>query len=129
MNRSSLDIPWARTDMGLSRCDVKGARLWNNNSQAVNPFFHKKSFHKQLSKVLLPNFHVGIKLTPENNSVGYEVEQDLYGPGENRLISILKDKPLGSNEKMVADGNALIDTPACSCRQTYESPPAPSVLI
>ena len=28
-DRSSLDIPWARTDMGLSRCDIKGARLWN----------------------------------------------------------------------------------------------------
>ena len=45
-DRSSLDIPWARTDMGLSRCDVRGARLWNNNLQAVNPLLHNKSFHK-----------------------------------------------------------------------------------
>ena len=30
-NRSSLDIPWTRTDMGLSRCDIKGARLWNQH--------------------------------------------------------------------------------------------------
>ena len=33
-NRSSLDIPWARTDLGLSRCDTKGARLW---------LFHKRA--------------------------------------------------------------------------------------
>ena len=64
----------------------------------------------------------------ENNSVGCEVEKEQYGPGENRWVSILKDKPLGSNQNMVADENALIDTPACSRRQTYESPPAPSVL-
>ena len=55
-DRSSLDIPWARTDMGLSRCDVKGARLWNNNLQAVNPLLHKKSFHKQLSKFLVSRY-------------------------------------------------------------------------
>ena len=35
-NRSSLDIPWARTDLGLSRCDIKGARLWNNHHQTTN---------------------------------------------------------------------------------------------
>ena len=29
-NRSSLDIPWARTDKGLSPCDIKVARLLNN---------------------------------------------------------------------------------------------------
>ena len=52
-NRSSLDIPWARIDMGRSRCDVKGARLWNNNLQAVNPLLYKKSFHKQFSKFLI----------------------------------------------------------------------------
>ena len=55
-DRSSLDIPWARTDMGLSRCDVKGARLWNNNLQAANPLLHKKSFHKQLSKFLVSRY-------------------------------------------------------------------------
>ena len=35
-NRRSLDIPWARTDMGLSRCDIKGARLWNQYLQTTN---------------------------------------------------------------------------------------------
>ena len=55
-DRSSLDIPWARTDMGLSRCDVKGARLWNNNLQAVNPLLHKKSFHTQVSKFLVSRY-------------------------------------------------------------------------
>ena len=28
-NRSSFDIPWTRTDIGRSRCDVIGTRLWN----------------------------------------------------------------------------------------------------
>ena len=37
-NRSSLDIPWARTDMGLSRCDIKGARLWNQHLQTTNHY-------------------------------------------------------------------------------------------
>ena len=55
-DRSSLDIPWARTDMGLSRCDVKGARLWNNNLQAASPLLHKKSFHIQLSKFLVSRY-------------------------------------------------------------------------
>ena len=43
-NRSSLDIPRARTDMGLSRCDVRGAWLWNNDLQTVTPLLYKKSF-------------------------------------------------------------------------------------
>ena len=42
-NRSSLDIPWARTDMGLSRCDVRGARLWNNHLQTVTPLIYKRA--------------------------------------------------------------------------------------
>ena len=55
-NRSSLDIPWARTDMGLSRCDVRGARLWNNHLQTVTPLLYKKSFHKQISKFFIHNY-------------------------------------------------------------------------
>ena len=55
-NRSSLDIPWARTDMGLSRCDVRGARLWNNHLQTVTPLLYKKSFHKQISKFFIRNY-------------------------------------------------------------------------
>ena len=48
-NRSSLDIPWARTDLGLSRCDIKGARLWNSHLQTTSQLLYKKSFHKQFS--------------------------------------------------------------------------------
>ena len=55
-NWSSLDIPWARTDIGLSRCDVRGARLWNNHLQAVTPMLYKKSFHKQISKFFIRNY-------------------------------------------------------------------------
>ena len=46
-NRSSLDIPWARTDLGLSRCDIKGARLWNNHLQTSSQLLYKNNFHKQ----------------------------------------------------------------------------------
>ena len=34
-NRSSLDIPWATTDLGLIRCDIKGARLWTHYLQTT----------------------------------------------------------------------------------------------
>ena len=56
-NRSSLDIPWARTDMGLSRCDIKGARLWNQHLQITNQLLYKKSFHKQLSNALIRTYN------------------------------------------------------------------------
>ena len=56
-NRSSLDIPWARTDMGLSRCDIKGARLWNQHLQITNQLVYKKSFHKQLSNALIRTYN------------------------------------------------------------------------
>ena len=56
-NRSSLDIPWAKTDMGLSRCDIKGARLWNQHLQTTNQLLYKKSFHKQLSNALIRTYN------------------------------------------------------------------------
>ena len=56
-NRSSLDIPWARTDLGLSRCDIKGARLWNNHLQTTSQLLYKKSFHKQISKFLTRKYN------------------------------------------------------------------------
>ena len=56
-NRSSLDIPWARTDMGLSRCDIKGARLWNQHLQTTNQLLYKKNFHKQLSNALIRTYN------------------------------------------------------------------------
>ena len=56
-NRRSLDIPWARTDMGLSRCDIKGARLWNQHLQTTNQLLYKKCFHKQLSNALIRTYN------------------------------------------------------------------------
>ena len=41
-DRSSLDIRWDRTDMGLSRCDIKGARLWNQYLQTTIQLSYKK---------------------------------------------------------------------------------------
>ena len=56
-NRSSLDIPCGRTDLGLSRCDITGARLWNNYLQTNSQLLHKKSFHKQFSKFLTRKYN------------------------------------------------------------------------
>ena len=56
-NRSSLDIPWAKTDMGLIRCDIKGARLWNQHLHTTNQLLYKKSFHKQLSNALIRTYN------------------------------------------------------------------------
>ena len=56
-NQSSLDIPWARTDMGLSRFDIKGARLLNQHLQTTNQLLYKKSFHKQLSNALIRTYN------------------------------------------------------------------------
>ena len=42
-NRSNLDIPWARTDWGLSRCDIKGARLWNIYPQTTGQLIYKRA--------------------------------------------------------------------------------------
>ena len=41
-DRSSLDIRWDRTDMGLSRCDIKGARSWNQYLQTTIQLSYKK---------------------------------------------------------------------------------------
>ena len=51
-----LDIPHARTDMGFNRCDVIGARLWNKHLELANKYLFKKSFRKQISKVLIENY-------------------------------------------------------------------------
>ena len=56
-NRSSLDIPWARTDLGLSRYDIKGGRLWNNYLHTTSQFLYKNSFHKQFSKFLTRKYN------------------------------------------------------------------------
>ena len=56
-NRSSLDIPWTGTDLGLSRCDIKGARLWNNYLQTTSQLLYKNNFHKQLSKFFIRKYN------------------------------------------------------------------------
>ena len=55
-NTSSLDIPWARADMGLSHCYVNGAQLWNKHLQTRIPLLYKNSFHKQISEFFIPNY-------------------------------------------------------------------------
>ena len=49
-NDRTLDIPWARTNLGQSRCDIKGARLWNMYFDTVKSLLHKKSFRKRITK-------------------------------------------------------------------------------
>ena len=51
-----LDTPMARTDIGQSRCDIKGARLWNSNFNLVNPNLYKKSFRKRITKSYIENY-------------------------------------------------------------------------
>ena len=55
-NKDRLDVPWARTDMGLSSCNIKGARLWNKNFTAVNPYLYKKCFKTRVTKCLIENY-------------------------------------------------------------------------
>ena len=55
-NNRTLDIPWARTDLGQSRCDIKGARLWNMFFDTVNPLLHKKSFRKRITKYFVSKY-------------------------------------------------------------------------
>ena len=40
-NNDHLDVPWARTEMGLSSCYIKGARLLNENFGTVNSYLYK----------------------------------------------------------------------------------------
>ena len=50
------DIPWARTDLGQSRCDIKGARLWNMYFDTVNPLLHRKSCRKRITKYFVSKY-------------------------------------------------------------------------
>ena len=49
-------LPWARTDLGQSRCDIKGARLWNMYFDTVNPLLHRKSFRKRITKYFVSKY-------------------------------------------------------------------------
>ena len=55
-NEGTLDIPWARTDIGLSRCDVKGARLWNMYFDQVNPLLYKKCFRISITNYFVSTY-------------------------------------------------------------------------
>ena len=55
-NKDHLDVPWARTDMGLSSCNIKGARLWNENFPAVNPYLYKKCFKTRVTKYFIGKY-------------------------------------------------------------------------
>ena len=55
-NKDHLDVPWARTDMGLSSCNIKGARLWNVNFLAVNPYIYKKCFKTRVTKYFIEKY-------------------------------------------------------------------------
>ena len=55
-NKDHLDVPWARTDMGLSSCNIKGARLWNENFPAVNPHLFKKNFKTRVTKYFIEKY-------------------------------------------------------------------------
>ena len=51
-----LDISWEWANMGLNRCDARGARLWINHLQTVKLLLYKKSFHKGQSIFLICNY-------------------------------------------------------------------------
>ena len=56
-NTDYLHVPWAITDMGLSSCNIKGARLWNENFLAVNPYLYKKNCIKtRVRKYLIEKY-------------------------------------------------------------------------
>ena len=55
-NKDHLDVPWARTDMGLSSGNIKGARLWNENVPVVNPYLYRKCFKTRVTKYFIEKY-------------------------------------------------------------------------
>ena len=53
---SRLEVPAARIDIGQNRCEVKGARLWNEYFNVTNKYLYKKSFRKHISKAFMNNY-------------------------------------------------------------------------
>ena len=43
-------VPWARTEIGLSSCNIKEARLWNENFEAINSDLYKLCFKAKVTK-------------------------------------------------------------------------------
>ena len=52
-----LHVPMARTDTGQSSCKIKGARLWNDKFNLVNPHLYKKCFRKTITKHFIETYH------------------------------------------------------------------------
>ena len=52
-----LHVSMARTNTGQSSCKIKGARLWKNKFNLVNPHLYKKSFRKTITKHFIETYH------------------------------------------------------------------------
>ena len=46
-NNDHLDVPWGRTETGISSCCIKGARLWNENFAIVNSYLYKNVLNQK----------------------------------------------------------------------------------
>ena len=55
-----LHVPMARTDTGQSSCKIKGARLWNNKFNLVNPHLYKKKLQKDYHETLYWNLSLNL---------------------------------------------------------------------
>ena len=58
-NNDHLDVPWGRTETGISSCCIKGARLWNENFAIVNSYLYKKCFKSKVTKHFIENTSKG----------------------------------------------------------------------
>ena len=55
-NNGHLDVPWGRTETGISSCYIKGARLWNENLGIVNSYLYKKCFKSNVPKHFIEKY-------------------------------------------------------------------------
>ena len=51
-----LDVPWTRTEMGLSSCNIKGAKLWNENFTTVNSYLYQECFKAKVTKYFIATY-------------------------------------------------------------------------
>ena len=56
-----LDVPWGRTETGISSFYIKGARLWNENFAIVNNSVYKKCFKSKVTKHYIEKYFWGKK--------------------------------------------------------------------
>ena len=56
-NNDHLDVPWSRTETGISSCCIKGARLWNENFAIVNSYLYKKCFKSKVTKHFIEKYY------------------------------------------------------------------------